>query len=194
MLEAYNGNFHVKVATEDQNNTAFTSSHGLLRFTLILFGLKNAPGRFPQTMDVTLKKLVQQFALVHLDDIFILLISCANRSITFDKFWCYYTTLKLCWPWRNATFLQFTLTVSVMSIVLGASKFWQTQLKPYTRSTILLLQSQPDHFHDCAMHFTAFYGISSVLPPHQVGNYVIFSQRPLTYCRRWNSLFRSGES
>lgn len=51
---------------------AFTAYHGLYHSTCMLFGLRNAPETFPRAMEVILKKVKSQFAVVYFDDIVIL--------------------------------------------------------------------------------------------------------------------------
>lgn len=51
--------------------SSLTLHHGLYRFARMQFVLRNAPGTFQQTMEVTLSPVRWQFSLVYLSDIII---------------------------------------------------------------------------------------------------------------------------
>lgn len=51
--------------------TSFTCDHILYRFIRMPLGIRNAPGIFRRTMDLILKTVKWQFALVYLDCIFV---------------------------------------------------------------------------------------------------------------------------
>lgn len=61
----------MEIDDKDKYKTAFTSHHGLYRFTLMPFGLKNEPSIFQRAMDVKFALEKRQKALVCLDDIVI---------------------------------------------------------------------------------------------------------------------------
>lgn len=61
----------VEIEDEDQDKTVIKSHHGLHRFVLLTFGLKNAPGTFQRTMEVILAGVEGQYAAAYLDDIVI---------------------------------------------------------------------------------------------------------------------------
>lgn len=70
-LDANSGYWKVEIDDRDKDKTAFTSHHGLYRFTRMPFGLKNAPATFQRAMDVIVAPVRWQTALVYLDDIVI---------------------------------------------------------------------------------------------------------------------------
>jgi Reverse transcriptase (RNA-dependent DNA polymerase) len=53
------------------DKTAFTSHHGLYRFTRLPFGLRNAPGSFQRTVEIILAGVKWKTCLVYLDDIIV---------------------------------------------------------------------------------------------------------------------------
>lgn len=61
----------LEIAKEDRDKAAFTSHHGLLRFTRMPFEVRDTPGTFQLAMDVLMTKVNLQFALAYLDDIVI---------------------------------------------------------------------------------------------------------------------------
>lgn len=70
-LNANRGYRQVEKDNEDTDRTAFTSHHGLHRFTRMVLGLKIALGTFQRAMDVALAPAKWQTALVHQYDIVI---------------------------------------------------------------------------------------------------------------------------
>ena len=56
---------------EDQEKTAFTTSLGLYKFQVMLFGLANAPATFERLMETVLRGLQWEECLVYIDDIII---------------------------------------------------------------------------------------------------------------------------
>jgi hypothetical protein len=50
-LDLAMGNHHVPIASEDKHKTAFFSRLGLFQYTVMPFGLKNAPATFQRLME-----------------------------------------------------------------------------------------------------------------------------------------------
>jgi hypothetical protein len=61
----------IPVATDDMDETTFTSHEGTYRFRRIPFGLRNAPATFQRTVEIVLSGLTWKSCLVYLDDIII---------------------------------------------------------------------------------------------------------------------------
>ena len=59
------------MAPNDQEKTAFTIFYGLFEFTVMPFGLCNAPATFQRLMETVLHGLLGNFVSVYLDDIII---------------------------------------------------------------------------------------------------------------------------
>ena len=68
LTQAYH---QVEVAPEHRHRTAFQSRWGLYEYTVLPFGLMNAPATFQWLMDSVLKENLDIFAMVYLDDILI---------------------------------------------------------------------------------------------------------------------------
>lgn len=68
LTQAYH---QVEVAPEHRHRTAFQSRWGLYEYTVLPFGLMNAPATFQRLMDSVLKENLDIFATVYLDDILI---------------------------------------------------------------------------------------------------------------------------
>ena len=59
------------VAPEDREKTAFCTRYGLYQFTVIPFGLCNAPGTFERLMEQILQGLQWETLLIYLDDVIV---------------------------------------------------------------------------------------------------------------------------
>jgi len=60
-----------KIRPEDGEKTAFSVGNGLWQFTVMPFGLCNAPATFERLMEQILQGLVTKICLVYLDDVIV---------------------------------------------------------------------------------------------------------------------------
>ena len=58
--------------TIDAEKTAFTSRKGLFEFTVMPFGLCNAPATFERLMETDLAGLLWQICLIYMDDVIVI--------------------------------------------------------------------------------------------------------------------------
>ncbi len=68
-LDLYSGYWQVEMDERDINKMAFVTRQGLFQFTVMPFGLCNAPATFKRLMELVLKELNWKVCLIYLDDI-----------------------------------------------------------------------------------------------------------------------------
>ena len=67
-LDVATGYWQVKISPDSREKTAFVTHEGLYEFSIMPFGLCNAPVTFQRLMEVTLRGLAEQKCVVYLDD------------------------------------------------------------------------------------------------------------------------------
>lgn len=71
-LDLKSGYWQVEMAPEDREKTAFSVGSGLWQFTVMPFGLCNAPATFERLMDTVLRGLSWKTCLIYLDDVIVM--------------------------------------------------------------------------------------------------------------------------
>ena len=76
-LDLKSGYWQVELDPQDKEKTAFSLGSGLWQFTVMPFGLANAPATFERLMEQVLTGLPLTTALIYLDDVLV-----AGRSLS----------------------------------------------------------------------------------------------------------------
>jgi hypothetical protein len=71
-LDLKSGYWQVGIHPKDREKTAFSAGQGLWQFTVMPFGLCNAPATFERLMEHILRGLSWKTCLVYLDDIIVI--------------------------------------------------------------------------------------------------------------------------
>ena len=68
-LDMASGFWQVEMEPEDREKTAFITKFGTYKFTVMPFGLCNAPATFQRLMDTVLREILWHFVVVYIDDV-----------------------------------------------------------------------------------------------------------------------------
>ena len=79
-LDLAAGYWQVLVEPKSREKTAFVTHSGLLEFSVMPFGLKNAPATFQRLMETVLSGLIRDVCLDYLDDIIVTGRTCGRYS------------------------------------------------------------------------------------------------------------------
>ena len=68
MTDGFSGYQQIKIALEDRSKTTFATEWGCFLYTVMPFGLKNAPAIFSQVMIAVFKEFIHKFLEIYFDD------------------------------------------------------------------------------------------------------------------------------
>ena len=67
-IDGFSGYHQIRIAKEYCHKTTFVTEWGCFQYTVIPFGLKNAPAIFSRVVIVAFKYFIQKFLKVYMDD------------------------------------------------------------------------------------------------------------------------------
>ena len=67
-IDGFSGYHHIRIAPKYQDNTTFAIEWGSYQYTMIPFGLKNAPAIFSRVVVENFKEYIHKFLEVYFDD------------------------------------------------------------------------------------------------------------------------------
>ena len=82
VMDLQAGYWQLEVASEDRHLTAFITKYGLFEYTMMPFGLCNAPSTFQRCMELIFRGMQWKTLLIYLDDI---ILYSSNLESHFDK-------------------------------------------------------------------------------------------------------------
>ena len=68
ITDGFFGYHQIKIAKEDRHKTTFVTELGCFQYSMMPFGLKNAPAIFYRIVVVAFKEFIQKFLVVYMDD------------------------------------------------------------------------------------------------------------------------------
>ena len=66
--DGYSGYHQIKIVPKDRRKKTFAIEWGCFQYTMMLFGLKNAPTIFSRSFITTFKEFIHKFLEVYFDD------------------------------------------------------------------------------------------------------------------------------
>ena len=82
IIDGFYGYHHIEIAKEDRHTTTFVTKWGCFQYTVMPFGLKNAPAIFSRIIVATFKDFIHKFLEVYFDDWIVFgLIKCHIESL-----------------------------------------------------------------------------------------------------------------
>ena len=70
-IDLTDGFWHIPIKMTDRDKTGFMTSEGLYRWKMLPMGLTNSPSIFQRVMQTVLRKELNKFCMVYIDDIII---------------------------------------------------------------------------------------------------------------------------
>ncbi|GJY64581.1 reverse transcriptase domain-containing protein [Tanacetum coccineum] len=124
-LDAYKGYHQIKIAKEDEEKIAFITSQGILCYSKMSFGLKNAGATYQRLVDKAFQKQIGRNLEVYVDDLVIK--SCTEQEVIRDIEETFKTlreinmklNLKKCtFGMREGTFLGYKVNANGLKVCL----------------------------------------------------------------------------
>ena len=141
-LDLNNGFYQIPLAQVDQEKTAFCTPWEKFHFTMMLFGLRNAPASFQRMMDTVLDD-IQNFSGAYMDDIIIFSQTCednvAHIKCVLDrlrKAGLMAKPEKCQWGSASLTFLEYTVGRGMVSTPDHRVEAIRNHVRPVTKKDV----------------------------------------------------------
>jgi hypothetical protein len=127
-IDLRSGHHELKIRMEDIHKTSFTSRYGLYEFTVMSFGLTNAPVYFMYLMNKVFMEYLDKFVVVIIDDILVFSRSEEEHEehlrLVLQKLREHqlYAKFSKCDLWSKVSFLRDIITDG--GIAVDPSKVW----------------------------------------------------------------------
>ena len=84
-LDMRDGYHHLRIKEGHEHLTAFLTEYGLYEWTVMCFGLKNAPAEFARYMSDNLREFLNEIVTIYFDDIIVYASELEECSKSLDK-------------------------------------------------------------------------------------------------------------
>jgi hypothetical protein len=157
----------IKIAREDRYKTMFSTEWGSYQYTVMSFGLNNAPAIFSKVFIVEFKKFIHQFLEVYLDDWTV-------YSLLKDHVEVLRIMLEICRQFQISLNIKKCIFIMSFGILLGHIVCKQGLLVDHANIVVIVNLPPPKKIHQLRAtlgHTTKHFSKATRRSSHQWRNY-----------------------